>query len=104
LITEKGKAMRFTSIILKGRLDPTPRPYHGHHDYCMFYTKNKCGACIVRCPVNAITREGHDKEICSAYLQKIKNEIGPDYVKNSDYISGCGLCQSKVPCQDKIPV
>ena len=103
LITEKGKAMRFTSIILKGKIEPTKRPYEDHHDYCKFYSKNKCGACISRCPVNAITKEGHDKEACSAYLQKIKKEIGPDFVKNSEYISGCGLCQSRVPCQDKIP-
>lgn len=104
LITEKGKAMRFTTIILKGSIEPTRRPYQDHHAYCGFYTNNQCGACMARCPVNAITRDGHDKEICSAYLQKIKNEIGPDYVKNSNYISGCGLCQSRVPCQDRIPI
>jgi len=103
LITEKGKAMRFTSIVVKGKFEPTVRPYSNHHEYCKYYSENKCGACISRCPVHAITKEGHDKEICSAYLQKIKNEIGPDYVRNSNYISGCGLCQSKVPCQDGIP-
>lgn len=103
LITEKGKAMRFTTIIIKGKVEPTDRPYQDHHAYCKFYTENKCGACIGRCPVKAITREGHDKEACSAFLQKIKNEIGPDFVKNSKYISGCGLCQSRVPCQDGIP-
>lgn len=103
LITEKGKAMRFTSIILKGKIESTKRPYEDHHAYCKFYSENKCGVCIARCPVNAITKEGHDKDTCSAYLQKIKNEIGPDFVKNSKYISGCGLCQSRVPCQDKIP-
>lgn len=103
LITEKGKAMRFTTIIIRGKVKPTARPYQDHHAYCKFYTENKCGACIGRCPVKAITREGHDKEACSAFLQKIKNEIGPDFVKNSKYISGCGLCQSRVPCQDGIP-
>ncbi len=104
LITEKGKAMRFTTVILKGSMEPTHRPYDDHYAYCKFYTKSQCGACIVRCPVNAISRDGHDKEICSAYLQRIKSEIGPDFVRNSGYISGCGLCQSKVPCQDRIPV
>lgn len=103
LITEKGKAMRFTSLILKGKIESTKRPYDEHHAYCKFYSENKCGACINRCPVNAITKDGHDKEACNEYLQKIKKETGPDFVKNSNYISGCGLCQSRVPCQDKIP-
>ncbi len=103
LITEKGKAMRFTSIILKGKLEPTERPYTHHYEYCTHHSQNKCGACITRCPVNAISKAGHDKELCSAYLQKIKNEIGPDYVRNTHYISGCGLCQSKVPCESGIP-
>lgn len=103
LITEKGKAMRFTTIIVKGIVEPTVRPYRDYHAYCKFYTENSCGACIARCPVNAITRDGHDKEKCSEYLEKIKHEIGPDFVRNSEYISGCGLCQSKVPCQDRIP-
>ncbi|MEL7655155.1 MAG: 4Fe-4S ferredoxin, partial [Bacillota bacterium] len=40
LITEKGKAMRFTSLILKGKIDPTKRPYDDHHAYCKFYSEN----------------------------------------------------------------
>ncbi len=68
-----------------------------------FFHDGSCGACIVRCPVGAITKDGHDKDKCSAFLQEIKNEIGPDFLKDSHYISGCGLCQSKVPCQDRIP-
>jgi epoxyqueuosine reductase QueG len=103
LITKKGKAMRFTSLIVKGRIEPTKREYKDHHEYCKFYKDGSCGACIVRCPVDAISKDGHDKEKCSAFLQKIKNEIGPDFVKNSHYISGCGICQSKVPCQDGVP-
>lgn len=103
LITKRGKAMRFTSLILNTKIEPTERPYEGHNDYCKFYKDGSCCACIYRCPVNAISKVGHDKDLCSTYLQKIKNEIGPDYVKNSNYISGCGLCQTKIPCQDRIP-
>ena len=103
LITKKGKAMRFTTIIINRKLEPTKREYDNYHEYCKFYKDGSCGACIARCPVNAITKDGHDKNRCSAFLQKIKGEIGPDFVKNSHYISGCGLCQSKVPCQDGIP-
>lgn len=103
LITRKGKAMRFTTIIVRAQIEPTKRDYNDYHEYCKFYKDGSCGACIVRCPVDAITKDGHDKDKCSAFLQKIKNEIGPDFVKNSHYISGCGICQSKVPCQDRIP-
>jgi epoxyqueuosine reductase len=103
LITQKGKAMRFTSLIVNRVFEPTSRPYKSHQEYCKFYRDGGCGACIYRCPVQAITKQGHDKDICSAYLQKIKNEIGPDYLKHSNYISGCGLCQTKVPCQDGVP-
>lgn len=104
LITKKGKAMRFTTIIIDRKMKPTERDYENYHEYCKFYKDGTCGACIYRCPVEAITKTGHDKEKCSAFLQKIKNEIGPDFVKNSHYISACGICQSKVPCQDCIPI
>ena len=103
LITKKGKAMRFTTIIINRKLEPTERVYEDYHAYCKFFHDGSCGACIVRCPIGAITKDGHDKDKCSAFLQKIKNEIGPDFLKSSHYISGCGLCQSKVPCQDRIP-
>lgn len=103
LITKKGKAMRFTSIIANRILEPTQREYDSYQEYCSYYKDGSCGACIGRCPVKAITKDGHDKDVCSAFLQKIKNETGPDFVRNSNYISSCGLCQSKVPCQDGIP-
>jgi hypothetical protein len=25
-------------------------------------------------------------------------------VRLTNYISGCGLCQTKIPCQDSVPV
>ncbi|MBR0596992.1 epoxyqueuosine reductase [Sinanaerobacter chloroacetimidivorans] len=104
LITRQGKAMRFCTIIIEGRLPADQRTYQSHYEWCKFYADGTCGACIQRCPVNAITKEGHDKDVCSAFLQKLKNEIGPDILTKSSYISGCGLCQSRVPCQDKVPV
>jgi ferredoxin len=102
LITEKGKAMRFTTIIVKQQLEPTKRGYSDYHEYCKFFRDGSCGACIARCPVNAITKEGHDKDLCSAYLQRIKNEIGPDFVRNSDYIFRLRALseQGSVPGQD----
>lgn len=104
LITRQGKAMRFCSLIIEDKLPADRRPYEKYHEWCKFYADGTCGACIYRCPVNAITKKGHDKDVCSTYLQLIKNKTGPDILRNSNYISGCGLCQSRVPCQDKVPV
>lgn len=103
LITKQGKAMRFCTIIIEKNLIPDQRPYKKHNEWCTFYADGTCGACMVRCPIQAITKDGHDKDACSEYLQLLKNEKGPDLVTKSDYISSCGLCQSKIPCQDGIP-
>jgi epoxyqueuosine reductase QueG len=101
LITPKGKAMRTGSVIANIMVDPTPRPYTDHHEYCLFYTEGICGKCIPRCPVNALSKEGHDKITCRAYL---KPETA-DYVKTNFGFEGygCGLCQTGVPCESKIP-
>ncbi len=103
LITRQGKAMRFTSLVVEGSLPVEARPYRSHQAWCSFYAKGTCGACMQRCPVNAITPEGHDKDLCAAYLGRIKNELGPDLLTKSHYVAGCGLCQSRIPCQDRIP-
>ena len=45
LITRRGSAGRFGSIITDAVLEPTPRPYQGLTEYC-----SECGSCIPRCP------------------------------------------------------
>lgn len=101
LITEKGKAMRAGSVVLKAQIDPTPRIYTDHHAYCLFYAKGTCGKCIERCPADAISKKGHDKEKCRRYLAKTAQ-----YVKENFHFDGygCGLCQTDVPCESMIPV
>jgi epoxyqueuosine reductase len=101
LITPRGKAMRTGSVIANIKADPTQRPYTDHQEYCLFFTEGSCGQCIPRCPVNALSAEGHDKINCRAYL-KPKTA---DYVKANFGFEGygCGLCQTGVPCESKIP-
>jgi epoxyqueuosine reductase len=101
LITPKGKAMRTGSVVARIKINPTRRPYTDHHAYCLFYTQGICGKCISRCPVGALSQAGHDKIKC-------RNHIRPataDYVKAHYGFDGygCGLCQTKVPCESKIP-
>lgn len=92
IITEKGTAGRFCSIIIDGQAQPTERKYSGVYDYCI-----RCGACISRCPVNAVSlEEGKNNTICSSWLDKTREKFAPRY--------GCGKCQLGVPCESGIPL
>ncbi len=101
LITSVGKAMRTGSIIAQIPVSPTPRPYADHHEYCLFFTQGVCGKCISRCPVGAITEAGKNKETCYKHLFPVTK----DYVTSNYAFDGygCGLCQTGVPCESKIP-
>lgn len=101
LITARGKAMRVGSVVAKVRIPPTPRPYADHRAYCLFFAEGTCGTCIDRCPAQAITKDGHDKERCRAHLQRAREYVRETY-KFEGY--GCGLCQVGVPCEAGIPV
>jgi len=103
LITEKGKAVRITTLIIEAPLKPTIRPYSNHNEWCLFYKDGSCGACMKRCPVNAITAEGHDKETCDVYEEVFAKKYWPEDIERGDYILGCGLCQAGIPCQNIRP-
>jgi epoxyqueuosine reductase len=102
LITPVGKAVICGSVIAQIRIPSTSRPYTDHHAYCLFYAKETCGICMKRCPVGAITPLGHDKELCRKHcfgvaLTYARETYGIDE-------SGCGLCQTGVPCEARNPV
>lgn len=102
LITRAGKAVRFGSVVARIKLAATPRPYAGHQDWCLWYAKGTCGACMQRCPIDAITAEGHDKPKCFNYIRK----VAAPYV-HENFGTGatpCGLCQVKIPCEDRSPI
>ncbi|MFQ5899036.1 MAG: epoxyqueuosine reductase [Candidatus Methylomirabilia bacterium] len=101
LITPVGKAMRTGSVVARVQVPPTPRPYKDHHEYCLFFSQGICKKCISRCPVGAITEAGKDKTTCYMHLFPVTK----DYVTSKYGFDGygCGLCQTKVPCESKIP-
>jgi epoxyqueuosine reductase QueG len=101
LITARGKAMRVGSVVAKISLKPTPRPYSNHRAYCLFFHNGTCGKCIDRCPVRAITVDGHDKEKCRQHLARAREYVKKTYAFEG---YGCGLCQVGVPCEAGIPV
>lgn len=87
LITEKGIAGRFGSIVTNAPFETTNRSYTTLYAYC-----SHCGACIDRCPANAISFEdGKDHYKCSEFLNGTREKYTPRY--------GCGKCQTNVPCE-----
>lgn len=100
LITPAGKAHRCGSIIIKAQLPPTPRDYSGFHDYCPWFTKGSCGMCIKRCPSGALSEKGHNKQLCEKYLHEVCMKF---FNEHGFEVSACGLCQTGVPCEDRIP-
>jgi epoxyqueuosine reductase len=101
LITPLGKAVRFGSVVARIPIPATPRPYEDHHAYCLFYSDGSCGKCAMRCPAGAITKKGRDKLKCRNYLDKVTAKYAVDQYGIEAY--GCGLCQTRVPCESRIP-
>jgi epoxyqueuosine reductase QueG len=101
LITPAGKAMRVGSTVARISIGATPRPYADHHAYCLHYTHGICGACIERCPAGAISGQGHDKIRCREHLRSSTAPYVEEHYGFAGY--GCGLCQTGVPCEDRIP-
>ena len=101
LITPKGKAMRCGSVIAKINISPSDRFYDDPHAYCLFYMNGTCGDCIDRCPSGALSEKGHDKEKCLNYLENTTRSYVQKHYNFKGY--GCGLCQTGVPCESRIP-
>ena len=92
IITKKGMAGRFGSIVTELDLPKDVREYSEVYEYCTM-----CGGCINRCPVQAITIEGGKRSAtCGDFLDKVRENHKPRY--------GCGKCQVSVPCASEIPV
>lgn len=101
LISKRGKAGRYGSVIVYAPLEATERTYTTYNEYCM--AKNGCTACIKRCPAGAITLEGgHDKRKCMQYHSEVIEKIDLERYGYDGY-AVCGLCQTGVPCESCIP-
>jgi epoxyqueuosine reductase len=100
-ITSRGKAIRVGSVVTNLPLTPSPKKYPHHRANCLYYFNRTCKVCASRCPAGAISAKGHDKDRCSDYLHKTIASA-----KKAEYgvkITGCGLCQTKVPCEFEVP-
>ncbi|MBR2483483.1 MAG: epoxyqueuosine reductase [Oscillospiraceae bacterium] len=100
LITEKGMAGRFGSVITNAEFQLTPRPYDDPFAYCTM-----CGICMIKCPAHAIDKEkgcalGKDQNVCGACLQESHL---PPHGPNQRVRYDCGKCQVGTPCESGIP-
>ncbi len=102
LITESGIAHRCGSVATSLILPASPRTAESPYSNCLFYVGVSCNACIKRCPAGAITEKGHDKKKCQAYCRDIGYSASKEY-DNDTSVDGCGLCQTKVPCEFQNP-
>jgi len=102
LITPRGIAHRCGSVVTNIVMEPSEFPYWDYRENCLTCMGKECGECIKRCPVGAISIDGHDKARCMKYT------YGPSFKalakKFGTSVTGCGLCQTKVPCEYEIPV
>ncbi len=105
LITERGIAHRCGNVVTSLVLPASPRTARSPYANCLFYRDVECKACINRCPAGAITETGHDKNKCEQYLHDIGYlpEVLKDNYDNDKSVAGCGLCQTKVPCEFENP-
>ncbi|MDR1970859.1 MAG: 4Fe-4S binding protein [Treponema sp.] len=91
LITARGMAGRFGSILTSAPFEGDPRPYSRYDEYC-----TRCGACARNCPAAAISlTEGKRHPPCAAFVDSTMEKHQPRY--------GCGKCQVRVPCENGIP-
>ncbi len=100
LITEKGKAMRAGSVIVDAVIEPSPMNFKHHNESCLFIMDGTCGKCMERCPIGAITENGHNKELCNKYVSMTRQYV-PKHYGFDGY--GCGFCQTGVPCESINP-
>ncbi len=115
LITAKGMAGRYASIITSANFAVTDRNYTQVYEYCI-----RCGACARNCPANAIhpdlpMDEAKNQWECRDYLGILmeKSKKGEDTrppEEQSEYFPekkkvyfGCGKCQVGVPCESANP-
>lgn len=102
LITPRGKAVRLGSVVVSIDLPPTPRAYQGHQDWCLYFARGSCRACIRRCPAEAIAETGHDKVRCHAYIREVTAPYAQETFGTA--FTPCGLCQVGIPCEARNPL
>ncbi|WP_022852268.1 4Fe-4S ferredoxin [Limisalsivibrio acetivorans] len=101
-ISVAGKAIRVGTTVVEADIEPDRRLYTDHTENCLYISEGKCGVCIKRCPVDAISSDGHDKDKCKKYIREVTSAHA--LKQTGEVVTSCGLCQAGVPCATRIPV
>lgn len=96
LITESGCCGRWGSFITSLELEPDARP---EEESCLHRDDSSCLACVGRCPSEALSADGFDRQKC--YATCLKNEERWQALGKADV---CGKCLVGVPCTLGDPV
>lgn len=102
LITRRGKAVRFGSVVARIDLPATAHDYADRQGWCLWYAKGSCGVCARRCPAEAINSAGHDKDKCFEYIRQVTAPYAQQTFGTE--ATPCGLCQVGIPCEAKVPL
>lgn len=99
-ITPAGCAGRMGSLVTAADLGD--HPLVGEEELCLHKRGGKCLVCVKRCPVEAVSEAGIDRQRCwhrlKHNIQKAETLAGLD-----SHTHVCGKCQVLVPCSLKIP-
>ncbi|MBW2514168.1 MAG: epoxyqueuosine reductase [Deltaproteobacteria bacterium] len=101
LITPSGVCGRFGSLVTEADLGDHPLMHTP--EACLLKAGKKCGKCIERCPVNALTKDGFDRRKCWDRLNENRHTLA--YYEDlplSTHV--CGKCNTMLPCSFINPV
>ena len=84
LITEKGGAGRYGSLVISETLQPDERT---DKEYCLSHLGKECSYCVKICPVGAISPDGFDRHKCHDHL-----EINGKKFAHLGHCDICGKC------------
>ncbi|MDR3283415.1 MAG: hypothetical protein LBS92_07420 [Candidatus Methanoplasma sp.] len=96
-ISEVGAAIRLLSFVTDAEIERDVRSHAAFDGNCLFRNGDGCGKCMRRCPAGAISADGHDKGRCKAFVYG--NSGAPERYDMVGLPTGCGLCQTGVPCE-----
>lgn len=103
LITPKGCTHRLASLLIESEFDHYSVMAQSPFADCLFLQKGTCGACIKRCPADAINKENRRLVPKCREIAYIRNQPKCQEMLG-EATGGCAFCNVKVPCAIKSPM
>lgn len=89
LITEKGSAGRFCTVLTSAQIAPSPSPAP---ERCLHHINGSCLLCVKSCPVHALKPDSFEPFVCNGRL-----------LENADRLSAIGFCDVCGKCIANCP-